>query len=172
MIMKKASLFYVLVLMAIFHLPFKTKAQISDPELIRFAEKFKKALIARNIDSMAALKPSPDIWRKLYPSETNKMTDKQIIDNINRNSKLEEDYNNIIQSAQNEKVVLEGLNFVDYKLLSDSPDGKLFGLELKFRYGQKDEVIFGLSVIRYENVFYLNDILMSYDIFKRYYFNR
>ncbi len=147
------------------------KAQFVDPEMVRFAEKFKKALMAQQVDSLIALKPTPEIWRKLYPAETRKLKDEDIIRNINKNEKTIEDYNNIIESAKQEKVNLAGLQYVSYKL-NDSPDGKMFSAEIKYKYGGRDEVVFSFSLVRYETTFYLNEILLSYEIFKRYYFNR
>jgi len=165
--MKRLLLFFILH--SFFH---KTNAQTIEQKINVFAKSFIHALATENIDSMIALKPSPAIWRSLMPAETKKMSDNDINKAVNSNEKFIIDFNNIIQSAKDEKVNLKALTFTDAKFGESIMDGKILSVEIKYKYLVKDEVIFSLTIVEYQNKYYLYDILMSYQIFKRYYFNR
>lgn len=151
---------------------FFSDAQIRDSRLDTFALAFIRALASENIDSMLMLKPSPEIWREIMPKETKKLSDEEIIKTVNKTEKFVTDFNNIIASAKKEKVNLRALIYSGFKQGDAILDGKIIAFELKYRYLVKDEVVFSVTLVRYNNQYYLYDILMSYNIFERYYFNR
>ena len=76
----------------------KIYAQSGDPQLDVFARKFLQALITENPDSILALKPGQEVWRKVMPQETAKMKDEEIIKTVNSNEKFYNDFNNIMAS--------------------------------------------------------------------------
>ena len=135
-----------------------------NPEEV-FSIKFIKAIASENIDEIVKLKPCPEFWRLILEKETKDMTDEEIIVKANKNEKLILDHDNIMYSAKTEKIDLLRITYKKSKIQKIWDDEKMpFGLTIKYIYDDK-EGEFSLSVYKYKNVYYLSEILVSFDVF-------
>lgn len=130
-----------------------------------FSENFIKALEYKNIDALIKLKPNPDLWRLILEKETKDMTDEEINEKANKNEKFIQDFDNIMYSAKKEKIDLTKLNFKRAKVFEIEGDDKnRSSITIKYSYKGK-EAEFSLIVFKYNEEYYLSEILISYDIF-------
>lgn len=130
-----------------------------------FSENLIKAIASKNIDEIVKLKPSPDIWRVLLEKETKNMTDEEINEKANMNEKVKQDFENIMYSAKTEKIDLSKIKYKKAKVEKIWEDSKMpLSITIKYDYmGKEGE--FALSVFKFEDKYYLSEILTSYDVF-------
>jgi hypothetical protein len=130
-----------------------------------FSENFINAIAKKDIDELVKLKPHADFWRVLLEKETKGMTDEEINLKANKNEKFIQDYENIMYSAKKEQIDLNKLEFKKVKIQKIWDDENMpLDMTIKFLYEDK-EGEFSLSVYEYEGIYYLSEILNSYDIF-------
>jgi len=126
------------------------------------------ALKSAKIDSFVALKPEVAQWRQIYPNETATLTDAQIYETAVLNPKLKQDFDNIMNSAKKNKVDLQK---VEFKKLNKSNSDPVINVaqafELVFTIDGK-EYLLAYSALLHEGSYYLSEILISYDIFKKF----
>lgn len=132
-----------------------------------FSENFINAIAKKDIDELVKLKPHADFWRVLLEKETKGMTDEEINLKANKNEKFIQDYENIMYSAKKEQIDLNKLEFKKVKIQKIWDDENMpLDMTIKFLYEDK-EGEFSLSVYEYEGIYYLSEILNSYDIFSK-----
>ncbi|MBL6962765.1 MAG: hypothetical protein ISR55_03010 [Bacteroidetes bacterium] len=148
-----------------------SQTKVNDPKLDEFAIFFISALQSKDINNLLALKPTPIIWRAALPEETQFLTDDQLLNQVINSEKFITDFNNIMESAKKSKINLDDLYYIGALYGENAVENKLLGISLKYEYKGK-EIIFAVSLLRYNSNFYLSEILMSYDIFSRNYLGK
>lgn len=130
-----------------------------------FSKSFIKAIASENIDEIVKLKPSPEFWRLILEKETKDMTDEEIIEKANKNEKLILDFKNIKYSARKEKISLTKIIYKKSKVEKIWDDEKMpFSMIIKYEYlGKEGE--FALYVFKFDDKYYLSEILVSFDVF-------
>jgi hypothetical protein len=155
----------LIVLLSLIGFASNAQKEVKDKNLDEFGRSFMAAIQSQNIDTMLALKPSPDIWRAALPKETQSFTDEQLVNEINKNEKFINDFNQILQSARESDIDLMELTYMT-ALYGENEVGKMIGISLKYSY-KGQEILFPVSLLRYKEKFYLSEILLSYQLFKR-----
>lgn len=133
------------------------------------AKAFLEAMRSEDFKKLEVLLPPPSVYRALSPRETANLSDQRMRETIKKTiiPKLRADFDNILKGAKERNITLSKLEFVKASPVIMGSDKSLVkGLEVHYAYDGKNGN-FALAVADFRGTFYLVEILLSYDVFRK-----
>lgn len=135
---------------------------------IQLAKGFIESLKRGNADSLKKLVAPPEVYRKIYPKETEQMSDADLIAQTAGNPKLKADYDSLLAKAKSRKVDLKNLQYDSLRAENVwGTDNAPWAMTVYYTYKGKSDS-FAISVIRFEGSWYFMEILVTSDAFKEF----
>lgn len=154
-------------LFTIFVLLFVTSFSQELEKLNSFSKDFIKAFQYRSIDTLLRLTPEIETLKKMFPDELSGKSDEEIKAMLaNGYTKLKDDFENILNEAEKEKIELSKIEFVSVNVdTSELSKAQIIGCEVNYKSAERIGS-FAIAVSIYENRFYIFEILRSAEVFE------
>jgi len=143
-------------------------AQAHGLDSAQLAKEFIESIKSSKIDSLKKLIAPPEVYRKISPNETEKLTDSEIITHTAGNPRLQADFDSLLSAAKTKKVDRNKLQYDSVKVENVwGDDNAPWAMMIYYSYKGISSTL-GISVIRFEGSWYFMEMLTNANAFKEF----